>query len=109
MNSLKLLNIGTDLKSISPSMFTDLIGANIVGTKDDLDRVLDSKYLVDKLDLLLQSEGFVELLAQSLFDPNDFAVPSAGTELVGTRNRLTSAELRSMFVALDVLGYYRFC
>ncbi len=104
MVSLSLLNIGTDLSSVSPDMLTGLIGQNVVGTKDDLDRVLESKYLVDKLDLLLQAPGFIDLLANDLFDPNLFNIPSVATETVGTRQRLTALELRKLFVALDVLG-----
>lgn len=104
MNSLSLINLGTDLQSISPDMFTSLIGQNLVGTTDDLDRVLQSKYLVDKLDMLLQADGFIDLLAGDLFDPQLFSLPTVATETVGTRTRLKAIELRRLFVALDAIG-----
>ncbi len=81
---------------------TDLIGENINTdtNEDDLDRLLTSGYLREKLSRLFLSETVL-----SLFDETSesFNLPAESFVLVDERRRLTAEELRNIVEAFAVL------
>ncbi len=81
---------------------TDLIGENINPdtNEDDLDRLLKSGYLREKLSRLFLSEAVL-----SLFDEtsDSFNLPAESFVLVDARRRLTAEELRNIVEAFAVL------
>ncbi|MGB0203240.1 MAG: hypothetical protein ACPF9R_03690, partial [Acholeplasmataceae bacterium] len=81
---------------------TDLIGENINldTNEDDLDRLLTSGYLREKLSRLFLSEAVL-----SLFDEtsDSFNLPAESFVLVDGRRRLTAEELRNIVEAFAVL------
>ena len=81
---------------------TDLIGENLNldTNEDDLDRLLTSGYLREKLSRLFLSEAVL-----SLFDEtsDSFNLPAESFVLVDGRRRLTAEELRNIVEAFAVL------
>ena len=100
--------------SINLNTFTGLVGRNIDGGKDDLDRVLDSGIIYTLLDKILKFEGLGEFVAGILADALDRDIiyvdltppaimlggPSLDAIEVG---RVTKEEFRNIIVALDLL------
>ena len=105
MISFKLIGLdqGTDIQI--PAIL-GMIGQNvdIDTSEDDFDRFLKSKYIADKLSILLLSDAVIELLAVDRFTPAEFIMPASSYTTIGDRDRLTNDELYDLFNGLNVLG-----
>ncbi|MFA5526308.1 MAG: hypothetical protein WC992_05730 [Acholeplasmataceae bacterium] len=102
MISFKLIGLdqGTD---INESNILALSGANDIEGTDDFDRFIQSKYLADKLSIILTSDTIIEMLAMGRFLPADFILPTSSYTTIDGRERLTNTEFAAIFNGLEVL------
>ncbi|MDO9629574.1 MAG: hypothetical protein Q7I99_06710, partial [Acholeplasmataceae bacterium] len=101
------LDQGTDIQI--PAIL-GMIGKNVdpITGDDDFNRFLNSKYLADKLSILLLADAVIELLAADRFTPAQFIMPTSSYTVIGGRERLTNDELYNLFNGLNILGLSEF-
>jgi hypothetical protein len=103
MVSFKLIGLdnGTD---IDVETILALSGQNEIAGVDDFDRFIASKYIADKLSIILTSDAILDLLSMDRFEPVDFVLPVSTYTIIDGRKRLTNTEFAAIFNGLNVLG-----
>ncbi len=103
MVSFKLIGLdgGTD---IDVEAILALSGQNDIAGVDDFDRFIASKYIADKLSIILTSDAILDLLSADRFEPVDFVLPVSTYTTIDGRDRLTNDEFAAIFNGLKVLG-----
>lgn len=103
MVSFKLIGLdgGTD---IDVETILALSGQNDIAGVDDFDRFIASKYIADKLSIILTSDTILDLLSMDRFEPVDFVLPVSTYTTIDGRKRLTNDEFAAIFNGLNVLG-----
>lgn len=103
MVSFKLIGLdgGTN---IDVETILALSGQNDIAGVDDFDRFIASKYIADKLSIILTSDAILDLLSADRFEPVDFVLPVSTYTTIDGRNRLTNEEFAAIFNGLKVLG-----
>ena len=64
---------------------------------DDFDRFIASKYIADKLSIILLSDAIIDTIGTGRFTAVDFVLPPSSYTMVGGRERLTDAEFANIF------------
>ncbi len=104
MVSFKLIGLDESTDIQIPAILGMLGQNEDIDGEDDFDRFLKSKYIADKLSILLLSDAVIELLAADRFTPVDFVMPASSYTTIGDRDRLTNDELYNLFNGLNILG-----
>ena len=104
MVSFKIIGLDQGPENITEENILNLSGQNVIAGEDDLDRFIKSKYLADKLSIILTSDTVIEMMAAGRFLAADFELlPSAYTMIDG-RKRITDAEFANIFGGLKTMG-----
>jgi hypothetical protein len=104
MVSFKLLGLENGTEGINEERILNLVGTNDVAGVDDFDRFIQSKYIADKLSIVLTSETVIELIAAGRFLPSEFEILPSAYTIVDGRKRLTNIEFSNIFSGLFTLG-----
>ncbi len=104
MVSFKLLGLDQGTEGINEERILNLVGANDVAGVDDFDRFIQSKYIADKLSIVLTSDTVIELIAAGRFLPSEFEILPSAYTIIDGRKRLTNTEFSNIFSGLYVLG-----
>lgn len=108
MVSFKLIGLDEGTENINEEKILNLKGQNDVSGVDDFDRFIESKYIADKLSIILTSDAIIEMLANGRFVPADFVLPVTSYTIIDGRKRLTNEEFANIFGGLNVLGIKSF-
>ena len=105
---LDLTNASSSLLTVNT--LTDLIGSNVLGGKDDLDRVLASEILYGYLNRFMQKTITIENLNLPIpLNYVSLALPQAVKETAGEyAGMVKRSEVRALVVAFDALGIENF-
>ena len=104
MVSFKLLGLDQGTEGINEERILNLVGANDVAGVDDFDRFIQSKYIADKLSIVLTSDTVIELIAAGRFLPSEFEILPSAYTIIDGRKRLTNTEFSNIFSGLYALG-----
>jgi hypothetical protein len=108
MVSFKLLGLDQGTEGINEERILNLVGANDVAGVDDFDRFIQSKYIADKLSIVLTSDAILDILSAGRFLPVDFVLPPSSYTIIDGRERLTNEEFGSIFGGIKVMGITNF-
>ena len=108
MVSFKLIGLDQGTDNINEEKILQLKGQNDVLGVDDFDRFIESKYIADKLSIILTSDTILTMLAAGRFLPVDFVLPVSSYTIIDGRTRLTNDEFSNIFGGLNVLGITTF-
>jgi hypothetical protein len=104
MVSFKLLGLDQGTDNIGIPQILGMSGRNDVLGVDDFDRFIASKYIADKLSIILLSDAIIDTIGTGRFTAVDFILPPSSYTTVGGRERLTDAEFANIFNGLSTLG-----
>lgn len=108
MVSFKLIGLGEGAENITEENILNLKGQNDIAGEDDFDRFIESKYIADKLSIILTSDTIIELMAAGRFLAADFELLPSAYTMIGGRQRITNDEFSNIFGGLNVMGLKSF-
>ena len=108
MVSFQLIGLGEGTENINEEKILNLKGQNDIAGEDDFDRFIASKYIADKLSIILTSDTIIEMMAAGRFLPADFELLPSAYTMIGGRQRITNNEFANIFGGLNVMGLKSF-
>lgn len=108
MVSFKLIGLGEGAENITEENILNLKGQNDIAGEDDFDRFIASKYIADKLSIILTSDTIIEMMAAGRFLAADFELLPSAYTMIGGRQRITNDEFSNIFGGLNVMGLKSF-